>query len=257
MSGRTSSTRVARSEALRQRSFWGYFSQRPNLATDLIFVVPVLLTYQIGTFYTDQRNGVDLVTTLMFRLRAESEYAFLGLSIGLLVALVVLYARLRSRERLRLRMVGPVALESAVYAFFMGNAILFVMTRLLGMPVPSVSVGGGMDGWMVVYISAGAGLHEELVFRLLMMGGILAALRRWTRLGAATTLIIALAVSAVLFSAAHHVPPHGEPFTEFAFVYRLLAGVVFGLLYHYRGFATAVYTHFLYDVLVLGLWSSG
>lgn len=247
--------RIARSEALRQRSVWGYLSQRPNLATDLIFVVPLLVLYQVGTFYTDRRNGVDLVTTVVFRLRGWSEVAFLSLSGALLVTVLVLYLRLRRRERFQLRMMGPVLLESGLYAFLMGNAILFVMTRLLGMPVPSVSTGGGMDGWMVLYISAGAGLHEELVFRLLIFGGLLAGLTRFTRVRPTLSLLLALGISAALFSAAHHMPPHGEPFTQFAFVYRLLAGTIFGLLFHYRGFATAVYSHFLYDVLVLGLWS--
>jgi len=247
--------RTARSEAERQNSVWGYLSQRPNLATDLLFVVPVLLIYQIGTFYSDRRNGVDLVTTLIFRLRRETQTGFLVLSVALLLAVGVLYLRLRRRERFQLRMLLPVLLESGVYAFLMGNAILFIMTRLLGLPPPSMSTGGGMDGAMILYISAGAGLHEELVFRLLLFGGLLAGLERFTSLRAGLRLVLALGVSAALFSGAHHLPPHGEPFTTFAFTYRLLAGVIFGLLYHLRGFSTAVYTHFLYDVLVLGLWS--
>jgi hypothetical protein len=35
------------------------------------------------------------------------------------------------------------------------------------------------------------------------------------------------------------------------FTFRLLAGVFFGLLFWFRGFAVAVYTHALYDVYVL------
>jgi hypothetical protein len=271
-SRRGASSEVARrgasSEAARQRSFLGYLRQRPNWATELMFVVPVLLLYQVGTFLTDQRNGVDWVTTLLFRLQARSEQAFLVLSVVMLGGVLGLYLHLRRRQRFQLRMLGPVLLESGVYAFLMGNAILLVMTQLLGLEPPSValfegtgarapvwSVEGELSLGMVLFISAGAGLHEELVFRVLLFGGLLSLLRRGLSVGPALSLVLALGASAALFSYAHHLPPHGEPFTVFAFVFRLLAGVVFGLLYHVRGFATAVYTHFLYDVLVLGVWS--
>ena len=49
---------------------------------------------------------------------------------------------------------------------------------------------------------------------------------------------------------AHHVGPHGESFAFDAFVYRALAGVFFGIVYHLRGFAVAVWSHALYDVYV-------
>jgi len=35
------------------------------------------------------------------------------------------------------------------------------------------------------------------------------------------------------------------------FVFRVLAGCFFGMVYWFRGFAVAVYTHALYDIYVL------
>lgn len=244
------------SEAARQRSIWSFLSTRPNWRTEVLFVVPVFLLYQVGAFYSDQLNGVDLVSTLLFRLRIASEHAFLGVSLVASAAILWLFVLTRKRERFQMRMLGPVLLESALYALLMGNAILLVMTQVFGMPLPALGPRPeGLSVWMVIYISAGAGLHEELVFRVILFGGILWGLGRVTGLGPTVSVVLALGASAVLFSLAHHIPPNGEPFTTFVFVYRLLAGVLFGLLYHYRGFATAVYTHFLYDVLVLGVWS--
>jgi membrane protease YdiL (CAAX protease family) len=105
-----------------------------------------------------------------------------------------------------------------------------------------------------VVLSLGAGVHEELVFRLGLMGGGTAALLL-AGLGRGPSVAIALVVSAVLFSAAHHAGPLGEPFDRGVFVYRALAGVVFGLVFYFRSLAHAVYTHFLYDVWVLILRS--
>jgi membrane protease YdiL (CAAX protease family) len=64
-------------------------------------------------------------------------------------------------------------------------------------------------------------------------------------------LILGLAVSSLLFSAMHHIPPYGDPLRLGIFTFRCLAGICFGLLFWFRGFAVAVYTHALYDLYVL------
>jgi len=58
-------------------------------------------------------------------------------------------------------------------------------------------------------------------------------------------------VSSFLFSAAHHIPPYGDPLAVGVFTFRFLAGVFFGLLFWFRGFAVAAYPHALYDIYVL------
>jgi membrane protease YdiL (CAAX protease family) len=56
-------------------------------------------------------------------------------------------------------------------------------------------------------------------------------------------------VSAILFSAFHHIGQYGETYTSEVFVFRFLAGVIFGLLYVWRGLAVVCWSHALYDVL--------
>ncbi len=244
--------RAARARRLRP-------DRRPNLYTQILLVAPLFLLYQVGAFRSDRLNGVDFVSRLLFRLRATSEWALLGLAAVMVVAVIYLYRRQSRREQFQWRMMLPLLLESGLYAVALGGVILLFMEHVLGLRPPTMATDGGraMSAWMVIYVSAGAGLHEELVFRVGILGGLAALLLRWTGLGRALALTVALLASAALFSAAHHVPPHGEPFTAFAFVYRLLAGVLFGIIYLRRGFATAVYTHFLYDVLVLGALGAG
>jgi membrane protease YdiL (CAAX protease family) len=241
-------------EASRQRSLRAYLTRRPNWSTEILFVFPLFVIYQVGTFGSDQLNGVDFVSTLLFRLRARSEWGLLAFAALVFGGATYLYLRMRRSEKFQLRMMWPMLVESGLYALVMGTVILFVMTKILGLRPPSLSTAPAGSPWMVIYVSAGAGLHEELVFRLVLFGGLLAGLTRWTGLSRFTILLVALLVSSAVFSASHHLPPHGESFTLFAFVYRVLAGAIFGVIYLHRGFSTAVYTHFLYDVLVLGFW---
>jgi membrane protease YdiL (CAAX protease family) len=102
-------------------------------------------------------------------------------------------------------------------------------------------------------LSLGAGVWEELVFRLLALGGLAWLFDRALKLRSWIAIVLAFALSSVLFAAAHHAGPHGEPFRLGAMVYRTCAGLVFATLYQLRGFAIAVYTHTLYDVYVLVL----
>src|SRR5262249_2277663 len=95
----------------------------------------------------------------------------------------------------------------------------------------------------------GAGIYEEVMFRLVLFAGMakllhLAALPRW-----AAVPMAALA-SALLFAAAHHVGPYGERMDSYIFLFRTMAGVYFALLFQLRGFGVAAGAHACYDVLV-------
>ncbi len=100
---------------------------------------------------------------------------------------------------------------------------------------------------IVTYV--GAGIYEELLFRLLLYSGVLLALR-WLKFSLLFSVLIAAILSSTLFSAAHHIGPYGEPFDNYVFLFRTLAGLYFALLYQLRGFGIAVGAHACYDVVV-------
>ncbi len=58
-------------------------------------------------------------------------------------------------------------------------------------------------------------------------------------------------VAAVVFSGWHYVGALGDDFDARTFVFRAVCGLVFTVIYVYRGFAPAVWTHALYDIWVL------
>jgi hypothetical protein len=102
-------------------------------------------------------------------------------------------------------------------------------------------------GQVITYV--GAGIYEEVVFRLVLFTGMSRMLRLFQAPWPLATAAAALA-SAALFSAAHHVGPYGEPYNGSVFLFRMLAGVYFALVYQLRGFGVAVGAHACYDVLV-------
>jgi membrane protease YdiL (CAAX protease family) len=121
----------------------------------------------------------------------------------------------------------------------------------LGVPlhVDAAPVPPRSEAVVVLITFVGAGIYEEVLFRLLLLSGLLGLLKL-ADLPAVLRLVLATTVSALLFAAAHHVGPNGEAFDGYVFLFRSLAGLYFALLFQLRGFGIAVGAHASYDVLV-------
>jgi len=233
-------------------AFWAHFSARVDPFTSAILVFPLLLIYQLGILGSGGLglNGVDFVTKALIELCARDLGNYLGVLGVMLLVYGAILVILRRYGRFSPHRFVPALVESAFYASTMGTLILLVLHRFQQF-VPGLAVHAGPSVADIAVISAGAGLHEELIFRVLCMGGLGLFLSGLT--GRRRAWLAALVLSSLVFSLAHHVGPAGEAFTYAAFVYRTLAGVFFALVYQLRGFAVAAWTHALYDVYVFSL----
>jgi membrane protease YdiL (CAAX protease family) len=224
-----------------------------NLLTSLVLVFPLFLIYQVGVLFTlPMLNGADFLTVFLFRNLGLSTSAYLAYTAIVAVCFAVAVGVLRRRQRFDPHLIVPVLIESAIYALTMGSLIVLLMTRVFGF---SPRLAGGVLAQQSlgarIVMSLGAGVYEETVFRLGIMTGVVAILEKLVGLARWLAAMIALTLSALLFSAMHHIPPYGDPFSLGVFTFRALAGVFFGLLFWFRGFAIAVYTHALYDLYVM------
>lgn len=221
-----------------------------DLGTSLLFVFPLFVVYGVGVLFLPVMNGVDFVSRNLFAAVGYSRASYLLVYAVLLVGFVALLGYLRRKNAFDFRRFLPMILEAGIYALTLGSFIWFVMRNVLGFE--PVAAGGLPSGGAAFVLSIGAGVYEELVFRLgLCSGG--AALARALGLRHAPSVAIAFVMSSALFSAAHHIGAHGDPWALDVFVYRLLAGLLFAVIYWFRSLAHAVYTHALYDVYVMVL----
>jgi membrane protease YdiL (CAAX protease family) len=105
-------------------------------------------------------------------------------------------------------------------------------------------------------LSAGAGLYEELLFRYGLMSGLYVLLSgffgTFTSREAARTFSfgLALVISSLLFSLVHGLGDSAA-LDAGPFMFRLLAGIVLGLLFSWRGLAVVAYAHATYDAHLL------
>jgi hypothetical protein len=209
-----------------------------DLASSLVLIFPVLLAYEVGVLFAGRVNGADVVTRAIYA-TVGSKTAYLVFHAVLAACFLVWIRHTRRWATLSLEIAAPVILEAAIYALTLGALGSLVVDRILGL---------GLTGASIVS-ALGAGVHEELVFRLGLMTALVAALSR-TTLDRRIALALAIVGSAILFSLAHHAGAHGEPWSAHAFAFRCVAGAVFGLVFWFRSLAHAVYAHVLYDIVV-------
>jgi hypothetical protein len=223
-----------------------------DLGASLVLIFPLLLAYEIGVLFAGRVNGADLVTRAMF-VAAGSRAAYLAIYALVAAGFLLWIRQTRRWGTLRLELAGPVVLEAALYALTLGALVSLIVDRLPGRlpwPLPGQLFGLGLTAPSVVS-ALGAGVHEELVFRLALIAALIAVARPVARLiGQRITVVLAVAASSLVFAAAHHVGSHGEPWTAHAFAFRAVAGAVFAAIFWFRSLAHAVYAHVLYDVLV-------
>jgi membrane protease YdiL (CAAX protease family) len=101
-----------------------------------------------------------------------------------------------------------------------------------------------------VLVSLGAGIYEEFVFRVLLLGALVFCFHRLLRLQHLIAYSLAAGFGAILFAAFHYVGPFGDPLQLPSFVFRVVAGLVLTGLYYARGYGITAYTHSLYDLWI-------
>jgi len=142
--------------------------------------------------------------------------------------------------------------ESLLLALAFGIVVGGVTSGVLGLlQTLALAPVAGLDWWTRLMVSLGAGIYEELLFRVLLVTGLAAAARTllgWTP-GAAG--ITATLLGAAIFSAFHYIGPYGDRLQVYSFVFRMIAGLFFSGLYLLRGFGITAWTHALYDVSLL------
>lgn len=228
-----------------------YLEESRDLFGSLVLVLPLFIIYQIGVLATGGvRNGVDFVTDTLWALADYQLGIYLLINLGFLVAFGIALWVLRNTGTFKPRLWPWVIAESSIYAMLLGSGVVFVMSSL-GLDVLLSTGGEGHGIFTSIVLSLGAGLYEETVFRLILMGGLFAAGVKWLNAPKWLAAFGAVLLSSFIFSFIHYIGPLGDAFTLGSFFFRFFAGVLLAGIFYLRGFAVAVYTHAIYDIIVM------
>ncbi len=229
----------------------------------LLFALPLLALYEIlafalsGTEMGQVRNGADVLLKSVF-ITLGGRYGVAAFSLLLLGAGAWMVVRDR-------RLHGPIVprffaamfLESLLYAVLLGGVTSALTSLLLHGRLMLVATQGGAQHGLTSFalptqlmISLGAGIYEELLFRVLLVSGLAALARTVFKWRPTAAGVFASVVGALIFSLFHYIGPYGDELTLGSFTFRAVAGLLFSGLYLLRGFGITAWSHALYDVLL-------
>ncbi|MEQ8767141.1 MAG: CPBP family glutamic-type intramembrane protease [Planctomycetota bacterium] len=222
-----------------------YWRESRGLALSLFYILPLVALYEVGLIVSGARwrNGADVLLKGLFNVFGPYGVPVLNVTF-LALCLVAMFVLIRRGVRVGLYY-PPLVLEAAIYGLTLGPLANLFRYHL----VPFQAGGGGEDELVVdLLLSVGAGVYEEIFFRLLLLSWVYLIGARWLALEPIAAGAIAIVVSAIAFSAFHYIGIGGEPFDTPSFIFRLLGGLILGTLFALRGLAIAVYAHTFYDI---------
>jgi hypothetical protein len=237
----------------------GYWRETRAPRYSLTFAFPLLLAYELlaftlsGDALAGVRNGADVLLKSLFVGFGGRDglVAFGVLLLG--TGAVLIWRDLRRGASIELRYFLLMAAESVAYALAFGLVVGLLTGILLGGVVlarPATLVLPVADLGLAtrLVISLGAGIYEELLFRMLLVGTLAWLGRTVFGWRAGWAGLCAVLVGALVFSAFHYIGPYGDRLELPSFTFRALAGLVFSALYLTRGLGITAWTHALYDV---------
>lgn len=226
--------------------YW-HITRRP--LQSLAFLAPLILAYEISMSLTyasvpaPQRRDLAAAQLLhwFFSLFGAS-WAYLP---GVLLVLVLL------GWHIALRLPWKVRGQTLV---MMAGESLALAIPLIGLNWFLARVGQGnmlQAGlpWDNLLLSVGAGIYEELVFRLIVIEFLTFVFNDVLRLKQAVGVALAVILSSLFFAVSHHSPIGSDPWDAGRFAFRSAAGAYLAAVYVLRGFGLAVGAHVVYDII--------
>ena len=216
----------------------------------VVSALPLLVVYEILIILTQSRywgirNAADMwIRTFLMAFDLQAQHLTFVM-IGIAFALIPLAKTRSSGVKLKANYFLLMFAEAFAYSLVLGVALQYIL-RLSGL-----TAGGPGNGALQNFaLSLGAGLFEEIIFRVLLLN-LLFFILSYVFKSKVTTAVISVLAASFLFSLSHYIGSMADSWQLYSFMFRWIAGMLFTVLYFVRGFAITAYTHALYDIWVL------
>ncbi len=217
----------------------------------LVFLLPLIIFYEL-TSLTRQQDRVIAFDLLQRFFELFGHTGMWAPGLGVIAILLATHAASGERWSIRWSRVGLMYVEATG---------LCVPLLVLNWTVPLTTVWGRLHLWDrlssqstasplldKIAMGIGAGIYEELVFRLVVISLVVMIGVDVLRLGRLPVAVAAVALSSLAFAAHHHQPIGTEPFDVVPFLFRTIAGLYLAVIFWYRGYGLAAGCHAAYNV---------
>ncbi len=217
----------------------------------LVFLIPLMVFYQVVAMMRPSGLGgrSDHVIAFDLILRVLELFGPFGAWAPPAMVIVILLATHSASGMpwsIKFRRVGWLYIESLLLA---------LPLLALNWAVPLSGVLGVSTGTIdKLALGVGAGVYEEMVFRLIFITGMIMIGVDILRQNQAGVAVAAVMISALVFAAHHYQPIGSDPFHMGSFAFRSLAGLYLAGVFWYRGYGSAAGCHAAYNVALVTMF---
>ena len=248
--------KTVKTKAQPPATYW-FRSQQP--LSSLFMLLPLIVVYEVGVLFCAYDPTLTLPDVLAHSMIARFVTVF-GITPRLLPGLIVVVLLLSMHvfhgqrspfsPRLYLNMGIEAGLLSVPLFVFM-----LVLGRQMWALVPLQAAAHAPISWQAqMFLSLGAGIYEELLFRVIAIALLHYILVDYLALPDTLGTALTVAGSALAFALYHFDlsagPGQEHAFSFPSFVCYAFGGVYLAVVYVLRGFGIAASTHACYDILV-------
>ena len=261
----------------------------------MVYLIFFVMIYELGVFMLNpdllQKPLSEIPGLVVAFAWVHSFLGYLGLSNQLswigtpfVIVLILLAMQLTSKTNFKVKIKDfiPMTLESLAWALpLIVLSILFNKVAVTSsvscydqrlIPSPAIVLQGEIQYDEIaelptaaqnkslildIVTGIGAGIYEELVFRLFLVYILMIFFQNLLGLERTLAVVYAVVISALLFSLHHHIYFLGgeiiksEDFVPIKFLFRTLAGIYLAVLFALRGFGMAAATHVYHNILAV------
>ncbi|PKL47358.1 MAG: hypothetical protein CVV39_05890 [Planctomycetes bacterium HGW-Planctomycetes-1] len=252
----------------------GYFARTCRPVYALVFLLPFIIIYEILVFAVNPqllsepinnvRGGVVAfvwIQNFLHHLGLDAKSAWLCAPLVIIITLLAL--QFTSRQKWKMHWPDLLIMACECILISLPLIILSPIFKRLNEPPLLAAVELHHHSFVMDIITGiGAGIYEELVFRLVLIGLLMLFFETILGVKRTKAIFISVIASAVLFSLHHHFVfingrfAQAEPFTKPLFIFRTIAGIYFASVFAIRGFGIVAGAHIFYDILaaILNTW---
>lgn len=230
-----------------------YFTDTRGILYSYIACLPLLFLYEFLIWISspDPSQTVRISVDVWFRqiLQVTGLHSTsLILGIFALLGGILLYIKRAELQRIRKGYFLIMLAEAVLYSVLITLIIHIFLDALL-----MADASSGLESLNILQLyalSLGAGLYEELFFRVMLVSLLILLFKLFTK-NQTVVSFLSIVAAALIFSGVHYIGFYGDTFTLHSFLFRFLFGLGLNLIYVKRGFGMAAWTHAVYDLIVV------
>jgi len=238
---------------LKEDSCKTYFQQTGGIYYSYLFALPLLFLYEL--LIRISQAGQEQIVRISVDIWFQTLFSYFGLN-GLTAALLIVSAisgyiifwKRGSLPELKGKYFLWMMIECLFYAVMFSVLISQFLELMLKMDLQSSLE--RLTSLQLFALSLGAGLYEELFFRVLLVSGLHHLFNKLLSTNQGS-FVVSVITAALIFSGVHYVGEFADSWAIEGFLFRFLFGLTLNVIYVKRGFGLAAWTHAIYDLIVV------